>query len=168
MKLRKVRAFTILEVTVTMLITAVVIAITFTSFSVILKYYHSVNKKNSDVMELASLDHLLRRDFDRADTIFTSAQGITINEGGKSIIYIFDPAFVIRKAAAIDTFKLQTGDLWTGFENIQIKPVNIEQEDNLIDELSFSISCNQEEIPYHYKKNYSSQNLFNRDHYAIY
>jgi prepilin-type N-terminal cleavage/methylation domain-containing protein len=156
----RINAFTLMEVTVAMLISAVVIGITYTSYSIIVKYYASYNKKNTAVGELATVDHLLRRDFDKADSIQTDTAGVVFYENEQKVKYEFNPNFIVRKAAGIDTFKVDTKTLSLLFEGV---PVNDELSTGrkTIDELSFTLLYEKAEIPYHYHKLYSSENLLN-------
>eukprot|EP01037_Dinobryon_pediforme_P017339 gene17339-17530_t len=63
------------EVVISMLITAIVIAITYTSYSIISKSYGAFNDKNKMMADYALLDHLLRRDVAQAAFIQKDAEG---------------------------------------------------------------------------------------------
>ena len=157
--MNKVRAFTIMEVTITMLISAVLIGIAYTSYSIIIKSYNSFNNKNSTLAVLYNLDHLLRRDFDRATIISKDQSAIAIRQDTVLITYEFYPDFVTRKSTRIDTCKVQTGGLMANFENAPVMGLAGSGELERIDELLFNVQSEKEKILYHYTKIYSSENL---------
>jgi len=167
MNKNKVKAFTILEVTISMLVTALVIGITYTAYSIVIKSYQSFTKKNEDMAVLISLDHLLRRDFERADTILKDLNGVTIMEHDKTVKYAFTPDFITRNSAIIDTFKVQSLGVKTIFENMPVDEIQNTTERNRIDELDFILLFQNEKIPHHYQKLYSSENLIKREADAL-
>jgi Tfp pilus assembly protein PilE len=164
---QKVKAFTILEVTITMLITALLIGITYTSYSIIVKSYRSFTVKNEEMTVLVTLDHLLKRDFDQAEMIFKDQDGIALTSNDKTIKYEFKPDYIVRIAVRIDTFKVQTQDVNMAFENIPLNEVQETEEQNRIDEVAFILIFQNEKIPYHYNKLYSSVNLIQRNPNAV-
>jgi hypothetical protein len=163
----KVKAFTILEVTISMLVTALVIGITYTAYVIIIKSYHAFTKKNEDLAVLISLDHLLKRDFDKADTILNNEDGIILFQHGQTVKYLFASGFISRNAAKVDTFKLQSSDITTSFEGRPVNETQSINEQNRIDALDFTLLFKDEKIPYHYQKLYSSENLIKRETDAI-
>ena len=163
----KLKAFTILEVTIAMLITGSLIAITYTSYSIIVKSYRSFESKNVDMAVLVNLDHLLKRDFEQAETIYKTQDGVSVKKAGSFINYEFKPDYVVRVAARIDTFKVQTEDLNVSFENLPLLDVQETEEQNRIDRLGFTLLYKGEQIPYLYHKLYSSVNLIQRNSNAL-
>jgi len=138
-------AFTIMEVTVSMLIAAIVIGIAYTAYSIISRSYTTFKYKNDDLAVLNRVDELLRRDFGKAEMVTRSGNGLLI---GDHISYEFSPAYIVRNSGTIDTFKVSNLDLQT-----------VSAGADLIDEVSFTIVFRGERIPYHYRKTYSSADL---------
>jgi len=167
MKNQKVKAFTILEVTIAMLIAGLLIAITYTSYSIIIKSYKSFTAKNQNIAVLVSLDHVLRRDFDRADMVLKTSNGIALKNSSQVITYTFSPDFVTRETGKIDTFKVQAQEMKAGFENIPVEELQTTGEQNRLDELAFILIFQNEKIPFHYRKLYSSDNLIKRNPNAV-
>ena len=163
----KVKAYTIMEVTVTMLIASLLIAITFTSYSLIIKSFQSFSTKNNQLGALLTLNHLLTRDFEQAVAINKTIDGITISKDIQVVKYVLKPDFIVRIAARTDTFKVQTNNIITSYENLSIAEGFDEQSSTRVDELSFTLTFNDEQIPYIYHKIYSSFNLYNNDPNAI-
>jgi prepilin-type N-terminal cleavage/methylation domain-containing protein len=164
----RIKAFTILEVSITMLIAAILIGITYTAFTIINKSYSSFNTKNKDMAELELLDELLRKDFDRAELIQKDQNGIIFKKADLTLIkYEFNPAYIIRISGRIDTFKFKTEGFATLFEGQPLNEPGASEEENRLDELDINLLFGNEKIPYHYFKQYSSVNLIQRNPNAI-
>jgi prepilin-type N-terminal cleavage/methylation domain-containing protein len=161
MKGQRVKAFTIMEVTITMLIAAILMAITYTTYSIVSRSYLSFNTKNKNMAELQQLDKLLKRDFDRAENIQKISKGIQIENTRQVITYEFNPDFIVRTALITDTFKVKTDSLNMSFEGQSAG------EQSRLDELSFTLVFQKENIPYHYYKQYSSVNLIQTESNAV-
>ncbi|MDB5133281.1 MAG: hypothetical protein JWR02_3030 [Mucilaginibacter sp.] len=164
---QRVRAFTIMEVTISMLIAGLLVAITYTSYSIIVKSYRSFTAKNEDMAVLISLDHVLKRDFDRADLILRETDGFRLKNSDQVIKYTFSPDFITRIAVKMDTFKVETQELNASFENIPVGEVQVTDEESRLDDVAFTLVFQNEKIPYHYHKLYSSDNLIKRIPHAV-
>jgi prepilin-type N-terminal cleavage/methylation domain-containing protein len=162
-----VKAFTIMEVTITMMIAAILIGITYTAYSIISKSYISFNTKNSDMAVLVQLDRLLKRDLDRAEIMLKDNDGISLKNDVHEIKYKFEPGFITRTDVRIDTFKVKTDLVSTFFEGQPVNETSADEEQNRLDELEFTLLFQNEKIPYHYHKQYSSVNLIQRNPDAI-
>jgi Tfp pilus assembly protein PilE len=163
----KVQAFTIMEVTITMLIAAILIAVTYTSYSIVIKSYNSFTNKNNDMAVLVSLDHVLKRDFEQSRVILKDSAGFSFRKDSALVRYEFSADYIVRKATRIDTFKVQNQDVSASFENVPLLELQTTAEQNIIDELDFAIQYQKEEINYHYHKTYSSENLIEKNPNAI-
>ncbi|SHL98404.1 type II secretion system protein J [Mucilaginibacter sp. OK098] len=163
----KVQAFTIMEVTITMLIAAILIAVTYTSYSIVIKSYNSFTNKNNDMAVLVSLDHVLKRDFEQSKTILKDSAGFSFRKESILIRYEFSADYIVRKAARIDTFKVQNQDVSASFENVPLLELQTTAAQNIIDELDFETLYQKEKIGYHYHKTYSSENLIEKNPNAI-
>jgi Tfp pilus assembly protein PilE len=161
-------AFTIMELTVAMLISAIVIAITYTAFSMVSGSYVSYTAKHNEMAVLIRLDELLKKDFIKADDIYQEQDGVRFLLKQQPISYRFEPGEVIRISTVTDTFKVATDALILSFERQPLSSeTSTDQELNRVDELAFSIVYQKEKFPYHYLKQYSSKNLINRNPNAI-
>jgi prepilin-type N-terminal cleavage/methylation domain-containing protein len=167
MNSKTVKAFTIIEVTIAMLISAIVIGITYAVFSVINQSYNSFNKKNEHMAEVLLLDKLLRKDFEHAVLIIKDTSGIAFQSPDKSVRYKFDTAYVVRIGQISDTFKVKTDTINASFENEIVNDPASSKEENRLDQLDLSIVLQNEKITYHYHKIYSSVNLINRTPDAV-
>jgi len=163
MKTTRAQAFTIMEVTVAMLLTGLAIGITYTVYAIVAKSYSAYGTKNDNVNTLINLDHVLKRDFDRADTILKDTAGLAMKIGPQTIKYAFYPDLITRESTKIDTFKVQTQDWITAFENVPLNELQTDPEQNRVDDLNFKLILRTDTIPYNYHKLYSSENLIQRN-----
>ncbi|MDB5122339.1 MAG: hypothetical protein JWP94_468 [Mucilaginibacter sp.] len=164
--MKKIKGYTIMEVTVTMLVAGILIGITYTMYSLIYKSYGAFDRKNQDMVVLASLDGVLARDFNRAEFVLKDTDGLSLRYNGHRIRYQFEPDYVTRTDTRTDTFKVKAEEVTTSFDG---KPANQgfpAAEQNKVDELALSILYGKERIPFHYFKSYSSANLFQPDSHA--
>lgn len=166
-KYTKLKAFTILELTIAMLIAAIVIAITYTSYSIISRSFIAFRQKSEETAIMARLDQLLRRDIGRADMVMGADNKITMNgtpEG--AVIYELNDAYIIRRSSAVDTFKVAVSNYQMLFEGRPPDHLDNDEGDR-IDEASFVVVSKSDSISYHYYKQYSSENLIKRNPNAI-
>lgn len=167
MNKHRIKAFTIMEVTVTMMVAAILMGITYTTYSIVSRSYLSFNTKNKDMAELELLDRLLKRDFDRGEVILKETDGIIIKNTDRMVTYEFSPDYITRNSGITDTFKVKTEGLSTSFEGQPVDETGLSGEQNRLDDLSFNLIFQNEKIPYHYYKQYSSVNLIQRNPDAV-
>jgi prepilin-type N-terminal cleavage/methylation domain-containing protein len=159
MNRHRVKAFTIIEMTVAMLISAMVIAFTYTAYSILSKSYSVFINKNRDMETVIQLDRLLRKDFSKAGAIYKTENGLTLKDSSNMVSYEINENGVIRKGIVTDTFKVQISQPLATFESRPIATSVDHSGANLIDDFSFTLLFRNEKIPYHYHKSYSSENL---------
>lgn len=155
---KKVPAFTLMEVTVAMLIAAIAIAITFTAFRIVNGSYLDFNIKQNKLSDFITADKLLKRDFNLAQQILRSEEGsgIVFKTQHGIIEYRFEDQYFIRNqfSQQRDTFKMKMDAFNCLFEGA------IAQQGQLIDQLSFQLEVGGLGIPVQYQKLYSAQDLF--------
>lgn len=153
---KKLPGFTLMEVTIAMLMAAITIAITFTAYRIVSGSYFNFNKKQEKVATLTTIDKLLKQDFIKARTIIKTSDGIFFEVNDGIITYSFKDSYILRDqfSLGIDTFKLQVNDLNCSFEN------EVAEEGREVDMLSFKTQLDGDLIPMQYQKIYSAQDLF--------
>lgn len=158
MKNSKLQSFTLLEITVTMIISALLIGLTFTIYNLVSGSYNSFSTKNDKVIVLLTLDKLLKRDFSNAEKIWREGNNIFIANQQDTALYKFELGLLVREIGKVDTFDIDYRDLITKFEG---KIAERTEQTQLQDEVSFIVTYGDQSIPYHFYKRYSSDNLFN-------
>jgi len=152
----KVPAFTLMEVTIAMLIAGIAIAITFTTYRVVSGSYAGFTRKQNELAGFVTLDKLLKQDFMAAIKVLKTAEGLTMQMEGGLINYRVEPSFILRDQFSLrtDTFKLLINEPGFSFENEAV------EEGQVIDQFGFETSVQGQLITNHYQKLYSAQELF--------
>lgn len=160
--MKRVKAYTIMELTVGMLIAALVITMTYTVFNIVSLSFSEFTKKHDHLASLLRLDELLRRDMRISKDLRGSGNDLYIFVDTSVIHYSFVPKRVIRQALRTDTFNINSDHIEMRFEK-QLLQSEYSNGDSLkrIDEVSFLINDGKQSVPYHYHKIYSAVNLIN-------
>jgi Tfp pilus assembly protein PilE len=153
---KKVPAFTLMEVTISMLIAAIAIAITYTAYRIVNGTYINYTRKQDRIAAFTVADKLLKKDFLQADQIIRSADGLDLRSENGFVRYQFKEEYILREQSALqtDTFKLPVKSVLFSFENQAIA------EGDTVDQLSLETLVENENVPLIYHKIYSAQNLF--------
>lgn len=153
---QKIPAFTLIEMTIAMLIAAIAIAITFTAYRIVSGGYAGFSKKQVELADFVRLDKLLKQDFMASKRIIRSSDGVVLELDAGVIQYSIDSAFVVRDQFSLrrDTFKQVIKNVNFSFEN------NDSEYEQLVDQLSFESIVQAQMVPFHYYKLYSAQDLF--------
>ncbi|MEO7215181.1 hypothetical protein [Mucilaginibacter sp.] len=157
----QLKAFTIMEVTITMLLAAILIGITYATYNIISKSYISFSRKNDDMQVFLQLDKLLRKDFAHSGIILKTEEGLFMTDTNGTISYQITPDYTLRTQIRTDTFKVSTQQMTGSFEGAATST------DSLVDDLSITVFYQGEKIPYHYHKQYSSADLVKRNTDAL-
>jgi Tfp pilus assembly protein PilW len=155
----RIPAFTIMELTVAMLISAIVIGLMYSAYAIISKSYLSFVDRNNNASTLAFLDRRLSRDIDKAEIIWRDSNTVTMRSNKDTVIYRFRADRVIRQKLLADTFKVSTDGLSTSFESVPVDGNQSNTGEKKIDDLQIVLLAEGQKIPYHYHKTYSSVNL---------
>lgn len=163
-----------MEITVSMLVSAIVITVTFTAYRIISNSYEHFTNQGRAFGVLIRLDEWLKEDFSQAEIVLQTHDGLTIQKEGGQVRYRFFPGEIIRDGAVPDTFQLAV-TAWFGFfegmtitglldsEKAEIVLQDISTiEAARIDRLDLTIRFRNENVPYSYHKMYSSHNLMQR------
>lgn len=153
----KIAAFTLLEVTVTMLISAICITICYTAYSLIQGYYIRFGEKNQQADLVLNLKHVLERDFQKALHVIKTDEGLMVKQDSLIIDYSFNDKQVLRQIKELhtDTFNIPIQRIDFYFEGHEVNVADT------IDRLNLTIMMNSKmSVPLYINKNYSSADLF--------
>lgn len=145
-----------MEVTISMLIAAIAIAITYTAYHIVSTTYIGYTKKQDRVAAFAVADQLLRKDFFMADHIIKTADGLEFQSPQGNTKYRFLDTCILRNQYNLqtDTFRLKISTVNFSFEN------EAAIEGAHVDQLNYSSILEGEPVSLRYHKTYSAQNLF--------
>lgn len=153
---KKVPAFTLIEVTIAMLIAAIAISITYTAYGIISGLYSRYTLSQQKISNLVLADKLLKQDFLSAKSAERLDDGLVLNFEDGVIAYTVEPHILIRNqfTLRIDTFKLELNDIDYSFEGQSVVT------GDKVDRLTFSVAADGGAIPFTYSKLYSANDLF--------
>ena len=163
----RLKAFTMLEITVTMAIAAIVITIIYTAYGIVSRSFASFRKNQEQVLEFVQLDKMIKRDFNRAGIIYLDSSRLVFMEGMLNVRYAFNDSSVIRTGGTIDTFKVVNKNVQFNFEHHPATEGAWLAEKNKVDELLFDVSFKDNIIHYIYRKHYSAEDFLKDSTYAI-
>lgn len=153
----KIKAYTLLEVTIAMLLSAICISVCFTAYGLMNDYYSVFRKKNEATDAALTLKHVLEKDFLKTRYVLKTPNGLNLQQDSLEISYQFEPHVVLRRFSDLpaDSFLLDTSDLLYAFEQRDVA------EADTIDQLQFNVIIGDGvKVPYQINKVYSAQDLF--------
>jgi len=156
----KIPAFTIMELTIAMLISALVIGMMYSAFIIVGHSYQAFVDRNGSTATLSLLDQRLNRDISKAETMTRDSNTITLQSPHDTVSYRFLGDRIIRQKILADTFKVNTESFRTSFESVPVESSPLQGQGKRIDDLQLVLVLDSLQIPYHYHKFYSSVNLF--------
>ena len=154
--IRKIRAFTIIELVVVMILSGIIIGIVYSAYQIVSSQYENYRKANNQNTSMAVLTLLLNRDFSTAYSIKKEGERISFfDQENKVCSYAFAEDFIIRSTNAVeDTFHIHTF-------NIEVLFLNQPQSSytGLIDEVYFESMIFEEQQLFRFKKQYAADVL---------
>ena len=157
--LKKIAAFTILEMVVVMLLTAMVVSIAFKSLEMTLQNFQRQKSNDSALAHFSLLDRLLMADIYRSHKVIKVENGFKCcYADGKLIEYSTFPEGIIRRQlAVVDTFNTAntTGLFFRNKKEIE--------NDKLIDSVSIDYLYKDISITSNYTKDYTADMLLLND-----
>ncbi len=151
--MKRLPAFTLTDVIVTMIISMLVMGIAFSVFRFAYDQINRYQKANDDYKELFQLYNVMQEDFQCSSecNYHRNELQMLMQEGYKEYFYTLSNDMVIRKTdISSDTFRINT-------ENIVVKFDNEEQISGMIDEIDFDVSLKGITLPYKFVKEYSAE-----------
>jgi type II secretory pathway component PulJ len=153
---KRLPAFTLMEVTIAMLISAIAISMTYTIYRIVSKSYFDYSVKQDQMADLMTADQLIRTDFFSASQIRKTESGMDLLLKQGHIVYVFDKERLMRSQFDLktDTFKINAQLSNASFENKEA------ESGDRIDQVKITVMAEGRNIPYIYNKKYSSNDLF--------
>lgn len=153
--MKKVRAFTLMELLVGMIVSTIVIGFGYGVYSLIYKQYSSYRTIKKEVVDAMQLNSTLNTDFAGAELISFTDNKLTIDrKNNLSLYYNFTDSYILRKENEItDTFKIIPASVTAGFIFADAKAV--------VSDLSFDSKVLGEPAHFVFTKQYSAEILMN-------
>lgn len=156
--MKKISAFTLLELLIGMIISSIVIGFCYAGYSIIYKQYISYNvikRQNTAAMELNSI---LNTDIINAASITFDTDKLILNSEEKiKLLYEFKENYILRKDNEVtDTFMLAS---------VNVSPLYFNESGTLlvaiIKEFSFDVDLFGEQEHFRFTKEYSAETMVN-------
>ena len=156
---RKLKAFTLMELLIGMIISSIIIGFSYSGYRIIYSQFLDHKKVKKSILETAAINSILNNDFSNAQLIWTNDENqldVYYNDK-RELHYEFQDEYILRRDnEIIDTFNI-------GAQNIQKKILfgNDYDYKNLTTEFSFESVILGEKETFHFAKTYSAETLIN-------
>ncbi len=157
--IKKMQAFTLLELLIGMIISSIVIGFCYTGYSIIYRQYINYSKIKREIVSAMQLNTVLNTDFINAASVTFDTDKLMLNYENKlPLQYDFKENFILRKDREItDTFM---------FAPKNVIPIylteSIESSDAQVNNFSFDVMLFGESEHFHFTKNYSAETMVNK------
>ncbi|HEX8545810.1 MAG TPA: hypothetical protein VF691_02550 [Cytophagaceae bacterium] len=153
--MRKILAYTIMEMIIVMLLSSVVFTIAFKSFEIISSHYITYKNNVDEIGDFSLLDRLISNNCLQSKKIERTTDGLDFIFETNRISYEFAPDYILRiQAGVLDTFFLESISYKLLFMNKEVL-----EENNLIDEISLEGKVKGELRNFNYFKQYAANEL---------
>jgi prepilin-type N-terminal cleavage/methylation domain-containing protein len=151
--MKKLPAFTLLELLIGMIISSIVIGFGYAAYSLIYKQYLGYKKVKEKIVEITQFDHVLTTDITAAETISFNDNTLSLyGKDSKTLQYHFQDVLILRtENETTDTFKIAPVHLKTDFF-LPGKTIFVTQ-------FSFDAETLEEREHFSFTKSYSSETL---------
>lgn len=151
-----IKAYTLMEMTVAMLLAAISITICYSAYGIVSGYFISFQQKNKQAQDMLIFTHVMERDLQRCNLVLRLEDGVELQCDSVNINYHFAGKYILRLLGELntDTIKLEHTPVLTFFEGSEVNTMDT------IDRIDLSIVLAQKSIPLQFQKSYSAANLF--------
>jgi prepilin-type N-terminal cleavage/methylation domain-containing protein len=155
--MQKLKAFTLMELLIGMIISAIVISFCYLSYTIIYKQYLSYKSVKKELVEAMELNAVCSRDIANADKVlFEENKLILLQEQHENVEYHFLETIVLRKnQEVIDTFKLAPVNIVPNYL------IHSSGASSLLISLSFDAMVFGEQDHFQFQKLYDAETIVN-------
>ncbi|HEY8402746.1 MAG TPA: hypothetical protein VIK89_15865 [Cytophagaceae bacterium] len=152
--MNKLKAYTVMEMIVVMLLGGIVISIAFTSFRILSTQYNHYQKSNGEIADIALLNKLMSRDISEAEMLVRTYDGFECRGGRRRVVYQLDGHYLLRHYLITDTFPIKPLEVKFSFLG---QPQEIPEYP--IDQFEFSGGVGDEVLFFSFQKLYGADIL---------
>jgi prepilin-type N-terminal cleavage/methylation domain-containing protein len=147
----KLKAFSLLEVMVAILLSGIVISAIYSGYLFTHKQFFRFNAIKTEIRNYFELSEVLNREFETAKKIIkTGSQEIEIEMIDKTVSYSFNTNYILR------TIENQVDTFFVGVTNAEINVINELVDEAIVDFTELSIKENEQEKMLSLYKNYGA------------
>lgn len=155
----KIKAFTLMELLIGMIISAIVIAFCYSAYFIVSERLTSYRTSKAEINETMTLRALLYNELESCEfaTYDSSSHKISFKKYNGSSEYTFSETCILRKVnEVLDTFKIKSTDLLIEYPQERKGYASV-----FIGKISFKAKVLDENYDFSFYKNYSSEVLVN-------
>lgn len=155
--MRKLRAFTLLELLFVMILTTIILGMGYFAFSTAVKQMYVYKENSKKIAEKFLFTTFLQRDFMEAASVFKSSDTLVFsNAMNERLQYFFSDEYIVRSTNSVeDTFFYKTQN-----KNEKFLDMPVDVSNGLVDEIYFEIINNNEQFEiFHAVKSYGADAL---------
>ena len=149
---RDIKAFTLMNFVVGMIITSIIMTSFYEAYQYMNEEVALYRDQNNSILDALNFQVNMNKDMLRAETITQlSEDEILVTNLSNKYYYQFTDSYILKKTDEIsDTFKIITSE------------IKFEMQDNLlINKISFTSKLDGKEIRYNFSKTYSAEQIVN-------
>jgi prepilin-type N-terminal cleavage/methylation domain-containing protein len=151
--MRKLRAFTLMELMIGMIVSSIVTGMCYSGYMLISRQYQDYHKLKEQVNESMQLYTVLANDIAKSRSVLYANEHLQLEGDSVSLNYFFTDDCILRNVNEItDTFRYAATD-------IQAVPVAEKGNAGLIQTFSFSVKMFDEATTFLYTKQYDAAAL---------
>lgn len=156
--MRKISAFTLMEIIIVMIISMIVISLTYKTLDIVTMQFRQFGKSRKHIYELSLVETLLTKDFANSACILRAEEGILCKYSDKDIFYIFGDDYMVRREGSIvDTFNIKPRLVKYYFYEQEVRDLN-----SYIDKVTF-IHEQENTKFFTYRKVYAADFFLNKE-----
>jgi hypothetical protein len=153
----RIKSYTVIEMLVVMLISALSIGITYTCYMIFSNHYTQYKKNSDELAEYILADRLLTKDIASSRYVRKTIDGIVCEYKKEKIYYDFSENAVVRKSTIIDTFHIAM----TGIPVCKYAGQEEHLPNALLEEVFIYSKHHDEPLEFYYRKLYGADLLMN-------
>lgn len=117
-----IKAYTLIEMTVAMLLAAISITICYSAYGIISGYFIGFQTNNKQAQDMLIFKHVMEKDVQRCNLMLRLEDGIELQCDSVNVNYFFADKYILRVLGELkaDTIKLEHTKAITFFEGIEV------------------------------------------------
>lgn len=151
--MKRLKAFTLIELLIGMILSAIIISFAYSCYSILAKEFLSYKDVKKQINETITLNSILNNDFVNSEFIYYKDDVLTIEKKGSKQEYSFLENTILRTDGEVtDTFHFSASKINIGYLKESDHSAQI-----LVNDFSFVAKVLDENESFYFTKNYSAE-----------
>lgn len=156
--MNKVKAFTIAEMIVIMMLTAITVSAAFALYRIVAFQWNNYQLTTKHIYSALSFERYLTQDIQFCDEVVYQDHSLTCSWPDKQVRYSFEDSVVIRTGSLVDTFPIGLHQVEVYWQNQPVMNVA-----SSIDRIHLIAMPGEDTLEYTIQKQYASDILFRKN-----